>query len=625
MKRKLLLFSLVVIIVVGGLALYVGIRARSELNAARSILGTPVEELSPSRVREARGHLEAAERILGGPPAAFLRLIPVARPNLQAVDAVVDAGIPVMNDAIALIDAREALGDQELVSNGRVRLEVLEELREPLRQQLKSLMTLESQLVSHRSGWLLPPLWDVVDDFARRTSELRSSTERATRALEIAPSLLGADGPRTYLVLLLNNAELRGAGGILSAVGTVGAWNGRLELGEFLYHGDLATDDPEPVQAPADLERRFGRYRANTTRVVNATASADVPEVATVAARLLKKLGGVETDGVLVMDPRGIAALLPPDSGIAAGGTNADLTRDNLADFILSDSYEALGGADPGRRSAILSVGRDAFEAILEGNSPSSGVLDSAATALAGGHIRFVSLDAAEQEVLDQLEVTGDLSTDSVDSLLVTVQNLGADKLDYWVRRHISHTCTLIESELAHCESVVRLTNGTPRGLNEYVTQINNRVKRSHGYGTYLGYLEVYVPETAQITSVSLDDEVATFYPESEDRRKSLGMYFSTPRSERTTARVSYDLKLPTSGYSLEITPQPLAFDATVEVAITGPSDWYFSGPGTQVGERIEFRGELDRTIRYEIRPFERTGIPAAWNALLEFWTEPVL
>jgi hypothetical protein len=332
----------------------------------------------------------------------------------------------------------------------------------------------------------------------------------------------------------------------------------------------------------------------------------------------------VEADGVLVTDPRGIAALLPPDSEIATGGANADLTRDNLADFIFSDSYEALGGADPGRRSAILSVGRVAFEAILDGNSPWSSVLDSAAAAVAGGHIRLVSLDGAEQDVLDRLEVTGDLTTDSVDSLLVTVQNLGADKLDYWIRRHMKHTCALVASESVRCESVVRLTNGTPRGLNDYVTQITNRVKRSHGYGAYLGYLEVYVPDAAQLTSVTLDGEVATFYPESEDGRKSLGMYFSTPRGQETVVTVAYDLRLPNAGYSLEITPQPLAFDATVEVAITGPSDWSFSGPGKQIGERIEFRGELDKTIRYEIRPFDRTGIPAAWNRLVGFWTEPL-
>jgi hypothetical protein len=623
LKRKLLLYFLALILVLGALSLYVGLNARRELNAARGILGTPSEDLSSDDVRAARKHLEAADDILSGPPAAVLRLVPVARQNILAVDAVVDAGIPVIQDALAVIETRDGIDEQELVSDGRVRLEVLEGLSEPLRQQLESLRELETELVVHRSGWLVPPLWDTVDAFASRASDLRRSAERATQALEIAPSLLGADGRRTYLVLLLNNAELRGAGGILSALGTISARNGRLSLGEFLYYAELSPDNPKPVPAPEDFKRRFGRYRADTTTVVNATASADIPEVATVAGRLIKRLRGIEVDGALLIDPRGIASLLPPDSEIAATEGDARLTGQNLTDFIYSDSYDVLGGEDPGRRSAILSVGRDAFKTILTGGSSSAEIMESAGEAVAGRQIRFVSFDDSEQNILDDLGVTGNLTTNAVDNLLVTVQNLGADKLDYWMRRDIEHKCA-IDGEIARCESTVRLSNETPRGLNDYVTQINNRVKRSHRYGAYVGYLEVYVPDEAELTSVTLNRETETFYPESENGRKSLGMYFSTPRGERTTAGVSYDLKLPESGYSLEIAPQPLAFDAALNVDLSGPEEWSITGPGEQNEGRIVFRGELDRALRYELRPSARTGISALWTALVRFWTQPI-
>jgi Protein of unknown function (DUF4012) len=623
LKRKFLLYSLVVVVVLGALALYVGLNVRRELNAARGVLGNPMEDLSSGDVLEARKHLEAAEGSLSGPPATILRLIPLMRQNIQAVDAVVDAGLPVMRDALALTEARDLIGEEELVRDGRVRLDVLGQLSEPLGDQLKSLRALETELLSHRSGWLLPPLWDEVDDFARRARGLRRSVEKATVALEIAPSLLGADGRRTYLVLILNNAELRGAGGILSAVGTLTAREGRLALGDFLYYGDIATDEAESVPAPEDFERRFGRYRANTTTVVNATASPDVPEVATVAARLLQKLRGVNADGVLLTDPRGIASLLPPGSEITASETDSRLTKANVTDFIYSDSYEVLGGADPGRRSAILGVGRDAFEKILAGGSSGSDVLDSAGSAIAGGHIRFVSLDQDEQEILDRLGVTGNLTSDAADNLLVTVQNLGADKLDYWMRRHIEHKCT-IEPEVAHCESVVRLTNGTPRGLNDYVSQIRNRIKRSYRYGVYLGYLELYVPDAADLTGVTLNGRVERFYPESENGRKSLGMYFSTPRGESTSVRVSYDLELPDSGYSLEITPQPLPFDADLRVDISGPKDWSLSGPGVHNNGRIVFQGELDAAIRFDLDPYARTGFSSLWATLVKFWTQPL-
>ena len=101
-------------------------------------------------------------------------------------------------------------------------------------------------------------------------------------------------------------------------------------------------------------------------------------------------------------------------------------------------------------------------------------------------------------------------------------------------------------------------------------------------------------------------------------------MYFSTLRGERTTVRISYDLKLPDSGYSLEITPQPLAFDATLDVDISGPRSWSKTGPGRQSDGRIELRGELDQALRWELRPSAQTGIPAVWRTLVEFWTQPL-
>ena len=624
MKKKLLLFPLLVILLLGGFALYVGLSVRSELNAARSILGTASQDLSADDVLEGRKHLEAAEDILADPPAALLRLIPVARQNIQAVDAVVNAGLPVMDDALALIEAREVVGERELVHAGRVRLEALDELGESLERQLKSLRVLESELVSHRTGWLVPPLWNEVDDLAKRAEELRSSVESATKVLEVAPALLGQESRRTYLVTLLNNAELRGAGGILSGLGTITARSGRLTLGPFSYYGDLSTKPPEPVPAPEDFERRFSRYGANTTTVVNASTSPDIPEVAIVAARLFEKLRGRKVDGALLIDPRGISSLMPDDAERSVGGSDLVLTNENLADFIYSDSYDLLGGADPGRRSAILTAGRAAFRTILEGRSRRSDVLDSASAAVAGGHIRFVSFHENEKNILDGLGVSADLTTNSVDSLLISVQNLGADKLDYWMRRHVEHKCSIPERSLAHCESVVVLSNETPRGLNDYVTQMGHRIKRSYRYGVYLGFLEVYVPEAAGLTSVTLNGQPATFFPESEDGRKSLGMYFSTPRGQRTTVRVSYDLNLPESGYSLEITPQPLAFDATLEVDISGPMNWSKTGPGRQSDGLIELRGELDKVLHWELRPSKRTGIPAVWRTLVDFWTQPL-
>lgn len=623
MKRNLLLLFLLVLFLIGGLALYVGLNARRELRGAQQIFAGSVDDLTAEDIAEGTERLEAARGYLRGIPASVVRVLPVARQNVQALEAVVTAGLPVLADAGALTEARQRIQSSDLVLDGRVRLELLRELEDPLDRAVARLRTLERALERHRSGWLLPPLWEAMDEFARRAQTLRASAENARRGLEVAGPLLGADGTRAYLVVLLNNAELRGAGGLLSSVGTMSAQDGRLDLGSFHYHGDINTKPLRDVEAPADFERRFGRYRAASTAWVNASASPDVPEFAVVASRLFEEVEGQETDGVVVIDPRGIEAMLSEDAEVPVTGTDVTLARESFADFIYSDSYDVLGGWDPRRRRAILSVGQAAFAEILKGSGGAE-LLDSAAAAVAGGHIRFVSFDPAEQEVLDRLGVAGSLETDALDSVLVTVQNFGADKLDFWMRRSLEHTCRIHSAGFARCRTTVAMTNETPMGLNEYVTQIADRDKRDYSYGVYLGYLEAYVPEDAELTGVTLNGRTHDFYPETEDGRKALGMYFATERGATTTLEVSYDLEVPPEGYSLEVTPQPLTSDAHATVDLTGLSDWMIEGPGTQTEKGIRFDGPLDRALRFELRPAGRTGFAALWRALVRFWTEPL-
>src|SRR5690606_5789255 len=78
----------------------------------------------------------------------------------------------------------------------------------------------------------LPGLQDVLVD---ATSGLRTAAD----VLEVLPGIVGADGPRSYLVLVLNNAELRTAGGIVGAVAVVSADDGRLGLSGYSGAADL--------------------------------------------------------------------------------------------------------------------------------------------------------------------------------------------------------------------------------------------------------------------------------------------------------------------------------------------------------------------------------------------------
>jgi hypothetical protein len=213
------------------------------------------------------------------------------------------------------------------------------------------------------------------------------------------------------------------------------------------------------------------------------------------------------------------------------------------------------------------------------------------------------------------LGVAGELSTDAADSVFVTVQNLGGDKLDFWTRRTLFHACG-IATTAAHCRTRVTIANRAPRGLPDYVVQTDKP-----SYALYRGYLEFYVPAGASVTGAALNGEEATVFRETEDGRTSLGMHFHLPRAEDLNAEVSYELPLDGS-YSLDLTPQPLAHDAQVRVRLDPPDDWAVAG--AQPGSTFDYTGRFDTRLRVTAEPGRETGLSALWKALSRFWREPV-
>ena len=50
--------------------------------------------------------------------------------------------------------------------------------------------------------------------------------------------------------------------------------------------------------------------------MLNTTVSADLPDVAEVSARIYERLTDVQVDGVLQVDPHGLAGLMKPGSEV---------------------------------------------------------------------------------------------------------------------------------------------------------------------------------------------------------------------------------------------------------------------------------------------------------------------
>jgi hypothetical protein len=617
LKRRIAVALLGIVVAVLVAAAFVGIRVRNELIAARSLLSESPASLTTSSIRRADEQLAAALAELNSPPAKLLRFIPLARQNVIALDAVARATRPVLDSAAAIDRVARDIESRGLMDEGKVDLALIHRLEDPLSEELNRLSDLEQAAREHQSGWLVPALWDEIDGLLLTARDLHSDAANAQGLVRVAGPMLGSEGTRTYLIVLMNNAELRGAGGIPSGVGTLTMSDGRLTLGHFDYAPDLRGPRPYTrVKAPSDFRRRYGRFWADRTFWVNTTMSSDVPDVAKVAERLYAVIPGRKTDGVLLADPHGVSALMRSEASIDLPGSKASLTPAELPDYAYSTVYEQEeAGVVDDRHDALLNLGELAFRQILSGGFGSREQMTSMSDAFAAGHLRFVSFHAAEQKMLDAAGATGNIRPPEGDSLFVTAYNTGADKLDYWARRSVAHHCVLSEKGTARCSTSVTLRNVAPEGLPRLVS--------GRPYGVLSNFLEVYIPERADISFVERDGQGAEYFKDHQDGHAAIGFNVRLEPGDETRVEVGYELGFD-DAYTLEVMPQPLTHSARLDLVIELPGGWEAQGPAGSVENRLAYSGTLTRSLSIHAGPASKAGLSALWDGVVHFWNEPL-
>jgi hypothetical protein len=619
--RRVLLGAAVAVAVLVGAGIVLIVPVVRDLRAAESVLSGAPADVTNEQIITAQEHLRSAHDRLESLPARALGALPLVGANLGAVREVTAAASRVLEAGAELSRVLDHSDVAGILDDGAVNRRLLDALEAPLQEQVEALRALEGVLQERRSGSLAPPLWSALDELLYQTRGILEDAGAGLRLLQVRDGLLGRDRPRRYLVVLVNNAELRGSGGILAGVGTLEVAGGRVELGRFHSVHDLAQRPPEPVAAPAEYERRFGVYKANTTLWLNTTFSPDFPDVALVAARLFEHVTGSATDGVLQIDPVALAALLPRGTEIAVPALEERLEASELARFVYSDAYDRFEDQSR-RRDALLRVGERVFEQIVAHGIGGSEGLVRVGDAVAGGHLRFASFDEEEAAALAAVGASWDLAPVEGDSLLVTAQNFGSGrrdqgtKLDYWVRRALRHSCSVRQEGPTRCATDVVLRNETPTGLTTYVA--------GDPYGLVRSYVEVYVPQEAELVAVQLDGSPVEFRAEGQAGRTAVGVFVEVPRGQTGSLQVAYELP-ERDDYSFHALPQPLAADATIDVTVELPDDWVVHGAGATERDGVNtYLGPFDRRLEITAGPSERTGLPALWEDLQDFWNDPV-
>lgn len=385
------------------------------------------------------------------------RAIPVVAPQLRALDQVSAIGaeaVDTAHDAVALVDPNRLR-----FVDGRIDLAEVARDQKVFENARQKTDDIHARLVSQSQVWLAPPIQHAIARFTTVVESAGDSAHTAADALALAPSFLGADGPKTYFIAFVTPVEARGSGGLIANYGILRARNGRIHLDTVGAAPDL-NHVGKPVKRLTGLAAYQARYNrfdvANTWQ--NVSMSPDLPTVAQAIAQLYPQSGGEKIDGVIEVGPAAMVGLLELTGPINVPGLDTQLDQDNAMQFLLHDQYKGITN-DQDRYDRLSSIARATFDKLTAGTSATPTAISQVMSPIVRRQqLAFWLRDPAGQRFIEH--IGGDASVPPVagsDSFGVIQQNGNGNKIDYYLHRTI-HYDARIDGHTGRVDARVTIT-----------------------------------------------------------------------------------------------------------------------------------------------------------------------
>ena len=327
----------------------------------------------------------------------------------------------------------------------------------------------------------------------------------------VAPALLGFDAPRTYLVLALNEDELRPGGGFITGVGEVQVVAG--DIVSMVFRDSYAVDDFSlPYPDPPEPLRQFMGLDLWVFRDSN--WSPDFPTAARQALEFYRPGVAVDVTGVIAIDQRGVQLLLEGLGPLDAGGVPGSVTADNVLDYMHEAWAPEDGALDAEwwrqRKSFMGNLATAAMARLRAGEVDLSALSRQVIAALDQRHIQVYAEEPAVQRVLAERQWDGGLTTSPGDYLALVEANLGYNKASRSVVRTVSYEVDLRDA-LPRAEVVIHFIHMSDREKPCTPEIRYDPVYEDMMHRCYWAHLRLFVPRDAALTSATFNSIAADY------------------------------------------------------------------------------------------------------------------
>ena len=579
-RREAKFAGLLLLLVVVAFGCWLGVRAfeaKSNLEQARNSAQQVKEALLKGNTEDAsqwadnaQSHAQAARIATHTLPWNIASVVPWLGSPFKTGQQISDV---VLGLAADVLQPSAQVGavispDRLLLEGGRVDVQLLRN-EEPKLSKISA----DATRLAAAAGAISDPqyfslLRDARSELQGQTSDIAKLLENTALAARLAPSMMGADGPRTYFMGFQTNAEARGTGGLLGGFGILRFDNGTPTVDSLAANTELVGPFT-PIDLGPEYATQYG-FTHPTTDFRNSNQSSHFPYTAQIWKSLWAQQSGMNVDGVVAIDPVALSYVL----GAVGPVTMPDgevVTKDNVVELTESTAYSRFPTDQTARKKYLQDIANAVVKKMTGRIESPRELLDALGKAVSERRIAVWSSSPAEQKLLEETPLAHLVPDDPAPYAEVVINNLGGNKLDYYLKRKIEYAADGCAGETRKSTVTVRLTNAAPDGpLPDYLASsagLSPEIPIKVPSGTMLSSVRLLATKDAKlVTALANGQRVPGLYTGTERGHPTFEVQVAIPPGQ--TGELSFHLSEPTSPGAPRVPIQPLLDDVTPVVSV---------------------------------------------------------
>ncbi len=578
LRRRSVIITAVLLLLIVVFGCWLGVRAfeaKSSLEQARVSAQQAKDALlradgaGASRFADdAHSHAKAASDATHSLPWNIASVVPWLgspfKTGQQISDVVFGLATDVLQPSAA---AGVAISPDRLLQGNRVDVQLLRSEEPTLSKMAANAARLYADASAISEPRYLSVLRDARAELQNQTSGVAKLLGDAALAARLVPSMMGADGPRTYFMGFQTNAEARGTGGLLGGFGILRFDNGTATVDKLGANIELLGP-----YAPIDLGPQFDQQYGNasaSTKYFNSNISSHFPYAAQIWKSMWAQETGVDVDGVIAIDPIALSYIL----GAVGPVTLPDgeiVTKENVVELTMSTSYIRFPTDQIARKNYLQDISRAVVEKMTAGVDSPRKLFDALGKAVNERRIAVWSSSQADQELLEMTPLAHVVPEDPAPYAEVVINNLGGNKMDYYLKREIEYVADGCEGDTRMSTVTVRLTNTVPDSV---IPTLPDTVAGTLGLdpslpwtfpkGTMVSSVRLLATHGAEVVSVLSNGERGSFFEATERGHPSFEVQVAIPPGK--SGELVFRLSEPTTPGVPRVPVQPLV-DSVIPV-----------------------------------------------------------